>query len=82
MPNRLQLWLDNQSGALERLLRVTRHRGYRVHHFAARWTEGDRIEVSMEVESNRPLINLVTQLSKLEEVRSLATRHAPVRVAA
>lgn len=81
MASRLQLSLDNQVGALERLLRVTRHRGFQVQHFAADYqgTEG-RIEVSMQVESGRPLMSLITQLAKLVEVRSLQANHSPVRV--
>ncbi|MFC4161658.1 acetolactate synthase 2 small subunit [Chitinimonas lacunae] len=81
MASSLQLSLDNQVGALERLLRVTRHRGFQVRHFAADYqNRADRIEVSMQVESGRPLMNLIAQLAKQVEVRSLQVKHSPVRV--
>jgi acetolactate synthase II small subunit len=82
MRKQLTLSLDNQVGALERLLRVVRHRGYAVKRFDAHLPdEGGCMQVSMEVESDRLAFTLVAQLAKLTEVRSLTMRGEAVSVA-
>ncbi|QDQ25974.1 acetolactate synthase 2 small subunit [Chitinimonas arctica] len=81
MPKQLNLSVDNNSDALERVLRVVRHRGFAVRRFEALLPQGEGcMDVVIEVESGRSLFSLVAQLAKLVEVRSLAMRGEGVRV--
>lgn len=81
MPKQLTLSVDNNSDALERVLRVVRHRGYAVRRMEATLPEtGERMEVLLEVDSPRPSWHLVSQLAKLGEVRSLALRGEAVSI--
>ncbi|MBV1776113.1 ACT domain-containing protein [Burkholderiaceae bacterium DAT-1] len=82
MSNRIEVTLDNQAGALERLLRVVRHRGYQVASLNAQTLQdAGRLEVQMDVLEGRPLQNLIAQLAKLAEVRRLSAKHRPISVA-
>ncbi|GAB3258084.1 ACT domain-containing protein [Chitinimonas naiadis] len=82
MPKQLTMSVDNNSDALERVLRVVRHRGYAVRRVEAQMPEAsDRMEVLLELESSRPAFGLVAQLAKLAEVRSLAVQGEGVRIA-
>ncbi|WP_374353597.1 ACT domain-containing protein [Chitinimonas sp.] len=82
MRKQLTLSLENQVGALERLLRVVRHRGYAVKRFDAHLPDDQScLQVCMEVESDRLAFSLVAQLAKLSEVRSLSMRGEAVSVA-
>jgi acetolactate synthase II small subunit len=81
MRKQLVLSLENQVGALERLLKVVRHRGYAVKRLDARLEDDQAcMQVSMEVESERLAFALVAQLAKLTEVRSASLRGEPVSV--
>lgn len=81
MAQQLTLNLDNNSDALERVLRVVRHRGYSVRRVAAEMPKGrGYMDVCIELESSRSVFSLVMQLAKLAEVRSLAMRGEGVRV--
>lgn len=82
MPKQLTLSVDNNSDALERVLRVVRHRGYAVRRVEAEMPEsGERMEVKLELASSRPAFGLVAQLAKLAEVRALAVRGDGVQIA-
>lgn len=71
MRSRLKLSLLDRAGSVERVLRVARHRGFSLREFNARQGERGLLDVSVEVESERPAMLLVSQWAKLPEVRAL-----------
>ncbi|WP_137938838.1 acetolactate synthase 2 small subunit [Chitinivorax sp. B] len=71
MRSRLNLTVLDRAGALERLLRVARHRGFVLYELTAnRGTEG-MLNIMVEVESDRQPMLLVSQWAKLPDVRAL-----------
>ncbi len=59
----------DEEGALERILRVFRHRGYGVRSFrAVADQEQNLLHIEVEGESERPLPQLALQIEKLYEV--------------
>ncbi len=59
----------DEEGALERILRVFRHRGYGTRSFrAALDQEQNLLHIEVEGESERPLPQLALQIEKLYEV--------------
>ena len=66
----LQLGLHN--GSLERLLRVIRHRGFHISNMNVALTpDGQCYDVTLRIESQRQLLLLTRQLSKLTDVMQL-----------
>ncbi|AMG30629.1 acetolactate synthase 2 small subunit [Grimontia hollisae] len=60
---------DDQPELLERLLRIVRHRGFRLtsldmHHIG----DSNAVEITLQVKSDRPIANLQSQLDKLWDV--------------
>lgn len=53
---------------LERILRIVRHRGFRVSSMNMAQVSDDNIHLSLTVTSERPLHLLTTQLDKLMDV--------------
>lgn len=53
---------------LERILRIVRHRGFRVSAMNMESTQNDKIRLYLTVTSERPLHLLTTQLDKLMDV--------------
>ncbi|TMO66971.1 acetolactate synthase 2 small subunit [Pseudoalteromonas aurantia] len=70
MRHQLTVAIKNQSIAVERFLRVARHRGF---HLTQLELEGhdDLFHVKMTVDSDKPIYLLTTQLSKLVEVQQV-----------
>lgn len=69
-----QLFIQTRfrSEVLERLLRVVRHRGFRVCKMNMNQTaNGDNISIHLTVSSERPVNLLSSQLSKLADVSSV-----------
>lgn len=65
---------QNQPAALERLLRVTRHRGFTVSAMEVRLQEPtDCLDITLTVEGDRPVHTLAHQINKLAEVAAAAT---------
>lgn len=67
MKHFLAVELKQQSIAVERFLRVTRHRGFNLTSLNIESNEQGYI-VSMSVDSDRPIYLLTQQLKKLVEV--------------
>ena len=68
MKHSLTVALKNQSVAVERFLRVVRHRGFDLTHFQLNMDDG-QYHVAMTVDSDKPIYLLTTQLSKLVDVK-------------
>jgi acetolactate synthase II small subunit len=68
MKHSLTVALKNQSVAVERFLRVVRHRGFDLTHFQLNMDDG-QYQVAMTVDSDKPIHLLTTQLNKLVDVR-------------
>lgn len=56
---------------LERILRVIRHRGFHICSMNMNITEGNNINLSLIVSSQRPLELLCSQLTKLADVAGI-----------
>ncbi|MBE0377526.1 MULTISPECIES: acetolactate synthase 2 small subunit [Pseudoalteromonas] len=70
MKHSLTVALKNQSVAVERFLRVVRHRGFDLTHFQLNMDDG-QYQVAMTVDSDKPIHLLTTQLNKLVDVRHI-----------
>ncbi|MEX6209423.1 acetolactate synthase 2 small subunit [Providencia huaxiensis] len=54
---------------LERILRVTRHRGFRISAMnMGQSIDGDNVNIKLTVSSPRPLTQLCAQLTKLSDI--------------
>ncbi|MDX9785729.1 MAG: acetolactate synthase 2 small subunit [Desulfobacterales bacterium] len=63
---------QNQPAALERLLRVTRHRGFTVTAMTVQTlSPSDHLEISLTVDGERPAHILLYQLTKLAEITAV-----------
>ncbi|MGR3807135.1 acetolactate synthase 2 small subunit [Pasteurella testudinis] len=58
---------------LERVLRVVRHRGYRLRQLQMT-SSGQQINLAFSVSSERPIDALVNQLSKLFDVQNVVVK--------
>lgn len=74
MKHSLTIALKNQSVAVERFLRVVRHRGFELTHFQLNLTDGV-YNVDMTVESDRPIHLLTSQLNKLVDVKEITLQN-------
>ncbi len=77
MKHQLKLEVKNQSVAVERFLRVVRHRGFSLLNLHLEPND-DKYFVNMTVDSNRPVYLLTQQLEKLldvVQVQLLAVEH-------
>ncbi|NMM40381.1 acetolactate synthase 2 small subunit [Pseudoalteromonas arctica] len=70
MKHSLTVALKNQSVAVERFLRVVRHRGFNLTHFQLNMDDG-QYHVAMTVDSDKPIHLLTTQLNKLVDVKQV-----------
>ncbi|PKF49717.1 acetolactate synthase 2 small subunit [Enterovibrio nigricans] len=60
---------DDKPELLERLLRIVRHRGFRLTRLDMHHKDNsDTVEITLEVNSDRPVSNLQNQLDKLWDV--------------
>ncbi|GGA64684.1 acetolactate synthase [Neiella marina] len=77
---------QDRPATVERLLRVIRHRGYRLCRMAVESSQEDeRIALSVTVTSDKPVVLLQNQLSKLVDVSSVEITSAetnPLRISA
>nr|WP_246490924.1 acetolactate synthase 2 small subunit [Chitinivorax tropicus] len=67
----MSLSVLDRAGALERLLRVARHRGFILREMTASRHESGVLNIVVEVESDRQPMLLASQWSKLPDVRAL-----------
>lgn len=70
MKHNLSIEVKQQSIALERFLRVTRHRGFNLTSMSIESSE-EKYIVNMMVDSDRPIYLLTQQLKKLVEVNQV-----------
>lgn len=72
MKHIFHLTAQNQPAALERLLRVTRHRGFSVTAMTVQTKPpSGHLEILLTVEGDRPAHILLYQLSKLAEITAV-----------
>ncbi|MGL6026766.1 MAG: acetolactate synthase 2 small subunit [Vibrio sp.] len=68
----LDIKADDKPVLLERVLRVTRHRGFVIKQVAATQNHASTIaSVEIIVDSDRPISTLTNQIEKLWDVRSV-----------
>ncbi|KZN63057.1 acetolactate synthase [Pseudoalteromonas luteoviolacea CPMOR-1] len=70
MKHQLTVAVKNQSVAVERFLRVARHRGFRLMQLQLEGHD-ELFHVKMTVDSDRPIYLLTSQLNKLVDVQSV-----------
>ncbi|WP_125558783.1 acetolactate synthase 2 small subunit [Pseudoalteromonas rubra] len=70
MKHQLTVAVNNQAIAVERFLRVARHRGFRLTQLELQGHE-EFFHVKMTVDSDKPIYLLTSQLNKLVEVQSV-----------
>ncbi|MBC3766362.1 acetolactate synthase 2 small subunit [Neptunicella marina] len=68
--HQLTLLLNNAPAALERVLQVTRYRGFVLESCDVR-TEQNNLTVKMQVSGSRPVSLLTSQLNKLHDLEEL-----------
>ena len=68
MKHTLTITLKNQSVAVERFLRVVRHRGFDLTTMNLEMADGT-FHVTMTVDSDKPIYLLTSQLNKLVDVK-------------
>jgi len=74
MKHSVTLVLTKQNIAVERFLRVVRHRGFDLVHFQLNVVDG-QYHVAMLVESDKPIHLLTTQLTKLVDVKAVVLQN-------
>lgn len=68
----LDIKADDKPALLERVLRVTRHRGFVIKQVAATQNHASKIaSVEIIVDSDRPITTLTNQIEKLWDVRTV-----------
>ena len=67
MTHTFNVTVADKPAVLERLLRVTRHRGFRLQSLNVK-SMGDEFSIQLSVDSEKPAIQLVNQLDKLYDV--------------
>ncbi|MEM0516158.1 acetolactate synthase 2 small subunit [Pseudoalteromonas sp. YIC-827] len=72
MKHSLTLNLANQTVAVERFLRVVRHRGFKLTALELASKEED-FAIKITVDSDKPIYLLTQQLNKLVDVHSVTT---------
>lgn len=70
MKHTLTLNLTNQTVAVERFLRVARHRGFRLTDMSLS-RHDEHFSVDFTVDSDRPIYLLTQQLNKLVDVQNV-----------
>ncbi|RZQ54326.1 acetolactate synthase 2 small subunit [Pseudoalteromonas phenolica] len=70
MKHQLNIAVKQQSVAIERFLRVVRHRGFQLLDLALEGQD-ELFQVKMTVDSEKPIYLLTSQLSKLVEVKQV-----------
>lgn len=71
MKHHLMIHADNRPAAVERLLRVVRHRGFALQNMALDLLDEHRLCIQLTLTSDKPVRLLQNQLSKLVEVATV-----------
>ena len=72
--NKYQLIImaDNKQVVLERILQVTRYRGFLINGMHAEVNTGNNVgTITLEVSSERPISLLIDQINKLIDIKSV-----------
>lgn len=71
----LEILLDNQPAALERVLQVVRYRQFNVHELQMQPDGQDKLTVNIKVSSQHSINILTSQLNKLYDLARLSIQH-------
>ncbi|EKT61653.1 acetolactate synthase 2 small subunit [Providencia sneebia] len=81
MQHQLAILARFRPEVLERILRVTRHRGFQISSMTMdHMPDGDNVNIEMTVNSQRPLTQLYAQLTKLSDVSEVEIREQESRL--
>ncbi|ELX8381095.1 acetolactate synthase 2 small subunit [Providencia vermicola] len=81
MQHQLAIQARFRPEVLERILRVTRHRGFQISSMTMdHMPDGDNVNIEMTVNSQRPLTQLYAQLTKLSDVSEVEIREQESRL--
>ncbi|WAZ84646.1 acetolactate synthase 2 small subunit [Providencia stuartii] len=81
MQHQLAILARFRPEVLERILRVTRHRGFQISSMTMdHMPDGDNVNIEMTVNSQRPLAQLYAQLTKLSDVSEVEIREQESRL--
>lgn len=81
MQHTLTITTSNEASVVERLLQVTRYRGYQLAGLELTpLTDRAGMQITLKVKSDKPITLLTSQLAKLYDVQQLALVSADVAV--
>ncbi|EKT61205.1 acetolactate synthase 2 small subunit [Providencia burhodogranariea] len=81
MQHQLAILARFRPEVLERILRVTRHRGFQISSMTMdHMPDGDNVNIQMTVNSQRPLALLYSQLAKLSDVSEVEIKEQESRL--
>lgn len=70
---KLIIMTDDKQVVLERILQVTRYRGFLINGMTAQVNTGNNIAtIELMVSSDRPITLLIDQINKLVDIKSVA----------
>jgi len=68
----LIIMVDDKQVVLERILQVTRYRGYLINGMTAKVNTGNNVgTIELQVSSDRPISLLTDQINKLVDIKSV-----------
>lgn len=67
----LKITANNKMAVVERLMQVTRYRGFMIIAFNMNLNEVNEFNILLKVQSNKPIEKLYVQLSKLFDVSNV-----------
>jgi acetolactate synthase II small subunit len=81
MQHTLTITTSNEASVVERLLQVTRYRGYQLAGLELTpLTDRAGMQITLKVQGDKPITLLTNQLAKLYDVQQLALASADVAV--
>lgn len=81
MQHTLTITTSNEASVVERLLQVTRYRGYQLAGLELTpLTDRAGMQITLKVKSDKPITLLTSQLAKLYDVQQLSLASADVAV--
>ncbi|NQY47622.1 MAG: acetolactate synthase 2 small subunit [Colwellia sp.] len=77
----LVIMADDKQVVLERILQVTRYRGFLINAMNAEVNTGNNVAtITMTVSSERPISLLVDQINKLIDIKSVKVDNSEVQI--
>ena len=81
MQHQLSILARIRPEVLERILRVTRHRGFRISSMNVdQLSDSDNVSIELTVSSQRPLTQLCAQLTKLADITEVEIKQQESRL--